>query len=158
MTTLSNFSEDEQKLLLGAPMAVLKAAIVVDKRPGPIRHFRKMAAGVKMILVSRSDVNPFVQAVALGIVERSGSGKVSKPLPAGEEGGAVALDQAERTLTLLRAKAEGDAEDYGMWLVGIATSVIESGRSGSGALLGGNTAIKPAERSFIDRLTELAQG
>lgn len=155
MTVLSEFSEDEQSLIVNTPVAVLRAAIVAERRPGPVKLFRQLAAGTRMIRAARLDENPFVQSVASAIVEHSGADKVD--FPDVDEVVSTVFDQAERALTLLRAKAEDDAEAYGTWLSSIAVWATEAAKPKRGTRFGRKVAVKPGEQAFLKRLTEIVE-
>lgn len=159
MTTLSDFDDDEQALVLEAPRSVLNAAVVADGRPSPMKFIKELSAGAKAFREAQRDENDFVRAVANAIRERGSDGPGGEGLPESEEAMATAVDRTGRAVALLRERADGeDAEAYGEWLVGIALRVSAAAKSRVGGLFGKRVAVAPGEQAFIDRLTEAVHG
>ncbi|SRR5690606_14390781 len=159
MATLSDFDEDERTLLMDAPGTVLEAAVVADGQPSPMEFLKELSAGARVFREAQRDDHRFVREIANGIRERgSGEEAGARGLPDSQEAMSAALGQAERALALLRAKDAGDAEAYGAWLVRIATRVSEAAKSKTGGFFSRRVAVTPAERAFIERLTEAVEG
>jgi hypothetical protein len=153
LTDLSSFTETERTLILDAPGAVLKGAIVADGQKNALAFLKEVTTGAKAFREAQSHENAFVKAVANAQRDRPEPADDDREFSFSDEAMTKALKEAQEAMALLREKADqGDAEAYASWLTRIATKVAETNKTKEGGFFSKKVAISEGEKVFLEHL------
>ncbi len=158
MTTKSDFSEEEWKLLMGTPPLVGTAVMVSGRSGlGSLKEAMAVAQGV-MAATSQFPNSTLIQALmqARRDGERSDVEKLSGPYlrmnPQELAEAAVTQCRAATKIVQERCSAD-DLKAFQAWIAGLARSVAEAAKEGAFLGLGGEKVSDP-EKDMLARLEQ----
>lgn len=158
MTALSEFSADEQRLLMEGPRlgaVVVSAASLGQKRETASEGL----AAAEYILNSRGDYldNALVSSILFAIEKRADSGaKFADFSELASAPGAkdAALARLQQLAELLDNKVDpGEAAGYKQWVINTAARTSEAGAEGGGFFSRGKIMVNDAEKEALAQVS-----
>jgi hypothetical protein len=159
MTTKTDFTPDEWKLLLQSPL-VVAIAISAAELSGIVGMLKESMASARALVAAESDpnVDALVKAVADDFETSEGRGLAQDGFRAAIAGAAKpadvvakAIDSLKAVAALLDAKGGADAIPFKTWLAGVAKSVAEAAPEG-GFLGFGGTRVSETEKATVAQI------
>lgn len=168
MSIRDHYTEEELKLIIATPAAVI-SAIIGAGPSGPVQLMQEIAAAVKAFETAAKHQadNPLIAEALVALKGRFQAylgQKTNLPknadidIMAIAQDPDIAIDMCRQVKDLLdRKAADPDAEEFRRWLLSIGERVAEAAKEGSFMGFGGSERVNEQERVVLQKLAAALQ-
>jgi hypothetical protein len=154
MSTKTDYSPEEWKAIVGAPVAAGLFISLADAS-GPVGLVKEaMAVGQAITQSAQSDAPEIVKALAEHV--KSAGGRPEMPdVPRGDRAKtkAALMDAVKQAVGTVGSKSPGEVDAFKAWLKAVATKVSQASKEG-GFLGFGGTVVSKDEELALGQLAE----